>query len=148
MSRISSIQTQKSINLIKQARIHIFTHSNLPTTQTFTNMKLSTIMIPLAFGLAAADTLSVDFHDQKCEDPAFQSFTIGTINLCHNVEREFQVYTQHDIGQGLFGRNLGLRIFRDFNCQGPSATGSLSNVRDCVAAEGRSFMLTSTLPSP
>jgi hypothetical protein len=101
----------------------------------------TTLLAPIPLGLAAADTLSIDLHANSCQDAAFQSFTIGNINECHNANQKFNVYVQHNIAQSFFGRNLGIRAFADPNCGGPSSTNSLSNARSCVGGAGLSFML-------
>ncbi|KAL7928297.1 hypothetical protein V8C35DRAFT_318494 [Trichoderma chlorosporum] len=105
-------------------------------------MKSILAILTLAIGLVNADTLSIDLHAGSCSDTAFQTFTIGNINECHPANEAFNFYVQHNIAQSFFGRNLGIRAFRNNDCTGPFSTNSLSNARSCVSAEGSSFMLT------
>ncbi|KAL7917027.1 hypothetical protein ACQKWADRAFT_317624 [Trichoderma austrokoningii] len=105
-------------------------------------MKSVLAIITLAIGFASADTLGIDLHAGSCSDTAFQTFTIGNINECHPAKEAFNFYVQHNIAQSFFGRNLGIRAFRNNDCTGPFSTNSLSNARGCVTAEGSSFMLT------
>ncbi|KAK0755456.1 hypothetical protein N5P37_011964 [Trichoderma harzianum] len=105
-------------------------------------MKSILAILTLAVGLALADTLTIDLHANGCDDTPFQSFTIGNIGECHPARQAFNSFVQRNIAQSFFGRNLGIRAFRNNDCTGPSSTDSLSNTRQCVGNEGASFMLT------
>lgn len=105
-------------------------------------MKSVLAILTLAIGLASADTLSIDLHAGSCSDTAFQTFTIGNVGECHPAHEAFNFYVQHNIAQSFFGRNLGIRAFRNGDCTGAFSTNSLSNTRSCISAEGASFMLT------
>ncbi|PTB35255.1 uncharacterized protein TrAFT101_011342 [Trichoderma asperellum] len=105
-------------------------------------MKSILAILTLAVGLASADTLTIELHAGSCSDTAFQTFTIGNVGECHPAHEAFNFYVQRNIAQSFFGRNLGIRAFRNGDCTGPFSTNSLSNARSCVSAEGASFMLT------
>ncbi|KAL6899964.1 hypothetical protein GGI43DRAFT_384139 [Trichoderma evansii] len=92
-------------------------------------MKFVLTILTLAAGLASADTLSIDLHAGSCQDTPFQTFRIGNINECHPAQEAFNFYVQHNIAQSFFGRNLGIRAFRNNDCTGPSSTNSLSNTK-------------------